>query len=167
MRLRPNSEKMFLVNILNVVGWCNARCGSNPAETQRYRRKPALITAQLPIAQWHETIGEATTADILLDCIVHNAHRIALEGDSMRKQKPRPLLTEARNAEINKPSHQPGERKLISRDCPRSSETTVPLIRNPQSCHQIPHFGRCPVNVTVFSLLLLSMTLLWAETALA
>ncbi|WP_179213991.1 ATP-binding protein, partial [Rhizobium sullae] len=64
-------------------------------------RKSTLITAQLPVAQWHEMIGEPTIADAILDRIVHNAHRIALEGDSMRRQKPRPLLTEARNAEIN------------------------------------------------------------------
>ena len=51
----------------------------------------------------HEIFGEPTIADAILDRIVHNAHRIALEGDSMRKQKPRPLLTEARNAEINNP----------------------------------------------------------------
>ena len=62
---------------------------------ERYRRKSTLITAQLPVAQWHEMIGEPTIADAILDRIVHNAHRIALEGDSMRKQKPRPLLTEA------------------------------------------------------------------------
>lgn len=68
---------------------------------ERYRRKSTLITAQLPVAQWHEMIGEPTIADAILDRIVHNAHRIALEGDSMRKQKPRSLLTEARNAEIN------------------------------------------------------------------
>ncbi|RWF90835.1 MAG: AAA family ATPase, partial [Mesorhizobium sp.] len=68
---------------------------------ERYRRKSTLITAQLPVAQWHEMIGEPTLADAILDRIVHNAHRIALEGDSMRKQKAQPLLTEAQNAEIN------------------------------------------------------------------
>jgi DNA replication protein DnaC len=45
-------------------------------------------------------IGEPTIADAILDRIVHNAHRITLEGDSMRKQKAKPLLTEAQNAEI-------------------------------------------------------------------
>ncbi len=67
----------------------------------RYRRKSTLITAQLPVAQWHEMIGEPTIADAILDRIVHNAHRIALEGDSMRKPKSRPLLTTTQNDEIN------------------------------------------------------------------
>ena len=70
---------------------------------ERYRRKSTLITAQLPVAQWHDMIGEPTIADAILDRIVHNAHRFSLEGDSMRKQKTKPLLTEAQNAEINTP----------------------------------------------------------------
>ncbi|WP_234889929.1 ATP-binding protein, partial [Agrobacterium vitis] len=60
---------------------------------ERYRRKSTLITAQLPVAAWHEMIGEATLADAILDRIVHNAHRITLEGDSMRKRKTPTLLT--------------------------------------------------------------------------
>ncbi len=43
---------------------------------ERYRRKLTLIAAQLPVAAWHEMIGEATLA--ILDRIVHNAHRITL-----------------------------------------------------------------------------------------
>lgn len=54
---------------------------------ERYRRKSTLITAQLPIAKWHEMIGEPTIADAILDRIIHNARRITLEGDSMRRQK--------------------------------------------------------------------------------
>ncbi len=69
---------------------------------ERYRRKSTLITAQLPVAQWHSMIGEPTIADAILDRIIHNAHRIALEGDSMRKQKaPSPLTTDE-NGEINR-----------------------------------------------------------------
>ncbi|MEO7469014.1 ATP-binding protein [Sphingobium sp. AR-3-1] len=55
---------------------------------ERYRRKSTLITAQLPVTAWHDMIGEPTIADAILDRIIHNAHRITLEGDSMRKQKP-------------------------------------------------------------------------------
>ena len=69
---------------------------------ERYRRKSTLITAQLPVAQWHDMIGEPTIADAILDRIIHNAHRIALEGDSMRKQKTPTLLTSAENGEINR-----------------------------------------------------------------
>lgn len=52
-------------------------------------------------AQWHDMIGEPTIADAILDRIIHNAHRVALEGDSMRRKKvPRPL-TDAENSETN------------------------------------------------------------------
>lgn len=69
---------------------------------ERYRRKSTLITAQIPVAAWHEMIGEATLADAILDRIVHNAHRITLEGDSMRKQKTATLLTGDEITEINR-----------------------------------------------------------------
>jgi len=45
--------------------------------------------------------GDGTVADAILDQIVHNTHRIALQGESMRKQKATPLLTGAANSEIN------------------------------------------------------------------
>jgi DNA replication protein DnaC len=68
---------------------------------ERYRRKSTLITAQLPVAQWHDMIGEPTIADAILDRIIHNAHRIALEGDSMRRKKAARPLTDAENSETN------------------------------------------------------------------
>ncbi|WP_136620857.1 MULTISPECIES: IS21-like element helper ATPase IstB [Mesorhizobium] len=70
---------------------------------ERYRRKSTLITAQAPVAKWHDLIADPTVADAILDRIVHNAHRIVLQGDSMRKQKAAPLLTGAENGEINHP----------------------------------------------------------------
>ena len=45
-----------------------------------------LITSQLPIENWHEHIGDPTIADAILDRLIHNAHRINLEGGSMRKK---------------------------------------------------------------------------------
>ncbi|QQO57735.1 MAG: ATP-binding protein [Thiohalocapsa sp. PB-PSB1] len=47
--------------------------------------RATLIASQLPVEHWHDTIGEATVADAILDRLLHNAHRIALSGDSMRK----------------------------------------------------------------------------------
>ena len=46
-----------------------------------------LITSQFPVTTWHETIADPTVADAILDRLIHNAHRIDLKGDSMRKRK--------------------------------------------------------------------------------
>ena len=53
----------------------------------RHGIKSTIITSQLPVAQWHDAIGDATIADAILDRIVHTAHRIELKGGSMRKIK--------------------------------------------------------------------------------
>jgi len=52
----------------------------------RHGNHSTIITSQLPVAQWHEAIGEKTVADAILDRIVHDAHRIELSGESLRKQ---------------------------------------------------------------------------------
>lgn len=54
---------------------------------ERYLNASTLITSQLPVAEWHQVIAEPTFADAILDRIVHNAHRIALDGPSMRQIK--------------------------------------------------------------------------------
>ena len=46
-----------------------------------------LLTSQLPVASWHPQIGDPTIADSILDRLVHNAHRIELKGESMRKKR--------------------------------------------------------------------------------
>ena len=51
----------------------------------RHEKKSTVITSQLPIECWHEWLGKATLADAILDRLVHNAHKINLKGDSMRK----------------------------------------------------------------------------------
>ncbi len=52
----------------------------------RYERRSTVVTSQLPVAHWHQTIGEPTLADAILDRLVHNAHKLALKGESMRKK---------------------------------------------------------------------------------
>ena len=52
---------------------------------ERYGRGSTMITSQLPVKAWHDVIGEPTFADAILDRIVHNAYRLELEGQSMRK----------------------------------------------------------------------------------
>ncbi len=51
----------------------------------RYGKKSTIVTSQLPVTSWHEAIGDPTLADAILDRIVHNAHKIELKGESMRK----------------------------------------------------------------------------------
>jgi len=53
----------------------------------RYGLKSTLITSQYPVSKWHELIGDSTMADAILDRIVHNAHKITLKGESLRKTK--------------------------------------------------------------------------------
>ena len=49
-------------------------------------RAATLITSQIPVDRWHDIIGEPTIADAILDRIVHNAHRLKLKGDSLRRK---------------------------------------------------------------------------------
>jgi len=58
----------------------------------RYDKGSLVIASQLPIERWHENIiGDPTLADAILDRIVHNAYRIKLAGESLRKQRAAPL----------------------------------------------------------------------------
>jgi len=52
----------------------------------RYDKGSLLITSQVPVAQWHDIIADPTLGDAILDRIVHNAHRIELKGDSLRRR---------------------------------------------------------------------------------
>jgi DNA replication protein DnaC len=54
----------------------------------RYDTGSTLVTSQLPVDQWHPVIGCPTLADAILDRLVHNAHRLALTGSSMRRRQP-------------------------------------------------------------------------------
>jgi len=53
----------------------------------RHGTGSTLITSQFPVAQWHEMIADDTVADAILDRLVHNAYRLELKGESMRKTK--------------------------------------------------------------------------------
>lgn len=53
----------------------------------RYQTRSTILTSQVPVASWHAQIGDPTSADSILDRLVHNAHRIELRGESMRKKK--------------------------------------------------------------------------------
>ena len=61
---------------------------------ERHGLRSTLIASQLPIEHWHEFIGEATLADAILDRLLHNAHRLPLKGESLRKRQQDNLDTE-------------------------------------------------------------------------
>ena len=54
---------------------------------ERYGRRSTIVTSQLPLSAWHEVIGDPTYADAILDRLVHNAHRIELTGESLRRAR--------------------------------------------------------------------------------
>lgn len=54
----------------------------------RYERRSTIVTTQIPVDHWWELIGNPTIADAVLDRLVHNAYRIELTGESLRRRRP-------------------------------------------------------------------------------
>jgi DNA replication protein DnaC len=55
----------------------------------RHGKSSTIFTSQVPVSQWHDVIGEQTIADAILDRIIHDAHRLEMTGESMRKTQNR------------------------------------------------------------------------------
>ena len=55
----------------------------------RFQRRSTILTSQMPIAHWHEQIGDPSIADSIMNRLVHNAYRLELSGESMRKKRAR------------------------------------------------------------------------------
>ena len=53
----------------------------------RYDRKATVITSQLPVKAWHDAMQDPTLADAILDRLVHNAYKLELKGESMRRKR--------------------------------------------------------------------------------
>jgi len=91
--LRALLARLSRIDVLVIDDWAMAPL----AETERrdfweicedrYQTRSTILTSQLPVTRWHEQIGDATAADGILDRLVHNAHRIEMRGDSMRKKR--------------------------------------------------------------------------------
>ena len=81
------------VDLLVVDDWAMAPMTENERRDfleicdQRYQARSTLLTSQLPVTNWHAQIGDPTIADSILDRLVHNAHRIDLQGESLRKKR--------------------------------------------------------------------------------
>ncbi len=54
----------------------------------RAGRRSTVVASQLPVHDWHAALGDPSLADAILDRLAHNAHRLTLSGDSMRRRKP-------------------------------------------------------------------------------
>jgi DNA replication protein DnaC len=59
---------------------------------ERYGRRSTVVTSQLPVDKWHQIIANPTYADAILDRLVHNAHRLDLSGESLRRTRPQKLM---------------------------------------------------------------------------
>lgn len=64
------------------------RCDLLEVIDDRTSGKSTIITSQLSVEHWHEYLAEPTLADAILDRLVHHSHRIALHGESLRKNNP-------------------------------------------------------------------------------
>jgi hypothetical protein len=75
----------------STIGACSRDAGARhdllEILDERYGRRSTIVTSQLPVDRWHELIGDPTYADAILDRLVHNAHRIDLAGDSLRRSR--------------------------------------------------------------------------------
>ena len=85
-------RRLALTDVLVIDDW--AMAGLTETERRdfleicddRYQTRSTILTSQVPVANWHAQIGDPTSADSILDRLVHNAHRIDLKGDSIRKK---------------------------------------------------------------------------------
>ena len=91
--LRLLLAKLSRIDLLVIDDWAMAPL-SEPERRDfweicedRYQTRSMILTSQLPVSRWHEQIGDPTVADGILDRLVHNAHRIEMRGDSMRKKR--------------------------------------------------------------------------------
>ena len=90
-RIAARMKSLARVDLLILDDWGlepldgNARHHLLEILEDRYGSRSTLVTSQLPVARWHEMIGDPTYADAILDRLVHNAHRIEMAGESMRR----------------------------------------------------------------------------------
>jgi DNA replication protein DnaC len=91
--LRNLLARLSRIDVLLIDDWAMAPLTENERRDfweiceERYQTRSTILTSQLPVSRWHEQIGDPTLADGILDRLVHNAHRIEMRGDSMRKKR--------------------------------------------------------------------------------
>lgn len=93
--LRHLLLRLSKVEVLVVDDWAMTPLAESEARDfweiceDRCQSGSLILTSQLPVAKWHQQIGDSTVAEGILDRIVHRAHRIELRGESMRKNPPK------------------------------------------------------------------------------
>ncbi len=94
--LRHFLARLSRIDVLVIDDWAMAPLSESERREiwelceDRYHTRSTLLTSQLPVSRWHEQIGDPTIADGILDRLVHNAHRIDMRGESMRKKRNSP-----------------------------------------------------------------------------
>ncbi len=84
-------KRLNRIDVLVIDDWAMAPLAESERRDfweiaeDRYQTRSMILTSQLPVSRWHEQIGDPTLADGILDRLVHNAHRIEMRGESMRK----------------------------------------------------------------------------------
>lgn len=90
-RIAARMKSLARVDLLILDDWGldpldgNARHHLLEILEDRYGQRSTLVTSQLPVASWHQMIKDPAYADAILDRLVHNAHRLELDGESMRR----------------------------------------------------------------------------------
>jgi DNA replication protein DnaC len=91
--LRSLLARLAKIDLLLVDDWAMApltdaeRRDFLEISEDRYQVRSTILTSQLPVDKWHQQIGDPTLADSILDRLVHNAHRIEMQGESLRKKR--------------------------------------------------------------------------------
>jgi DNA replication protein DnaC len=85
------------IQLLIIDDWARARLTAEQRRDlmevvdDRHPRASTILATQIPVERGHDSIGDPTYADAILDRLVHNAYRIDLRGDAMRRRKPDPV----------------------------------------------------------------------------
>jgi len=78
--------QVLILDDLGLEPLTNAQCNDLLEITEdRYGQSSTIVVSQFPVDKWHGLMENPTTADAILDRVVHNAHRLVLQGESMRK----------------------------------------------------------------------------------
>lgn len=93
----------------------------------RHQLRSTVVTSQLPVAHWHDALGEATIADAILDRLLHNAHRIELSPttESMRRPETPVLAGAGRSADLENGVDGSPAPKSAGRSEKRAAQTAV------------------------------------------